>query len=134
MKASDIDREQTADRLHVAAAEGRLLAEELEDRLDAVFTARTYGELDAIVSDLPSPRAPASAHRFALTRLRPVLAAAVALAIVLVLLIAARVSAPGHETSAVPKLSTVSAGAPLPKGYLLKPAPKSSSPTPSGAG
>jgi hypothetical protein len=36
--------------------EGRLLAEELEERLEAVFTARTYGELDAVVADLPAPR------------------------------------------------------------------------------
>jgi hypothetical protein len=36
--------------------EGRLLAEELEERLEAVFAARTYGELDAVVADLPTPR------------------------------------------------------------------------------
>jgi uncharacterized protein DUF1707 len=36
--------------------EGRLLAEELEERLEAVFAARTYGELDAVVADLPAPR------------------------------------------------------------------------------
>lgn len=36
--------------------EGRLLAEELEERLEAVFAARTYGELDAVVADLPVPR------------------------------------------------------------------------------
>jgi sterol desaturase/sphingolipid hydroxylase (fatty acid hydroxylase superfamily) len=36
--------------------EGRLLAEELEERLEAVFAARTYGELDALVADLPVPR------------------------------------------------------------------------------
>ena len=36
--------------------EGRLLAEELEERLETVFAARTYGELDAVVADLPAPR------------------------------------------------------------------------------
>jgi len=36
--------------------EGRLLAEELEERLEAVFASRTYGELDAVVADLPVPR------------------------------------------------------------------------------
>ena len=51
--ASDLDRERVADRLRHAAAEGRLLAEELEDRLGAAFSARTYGQLDALVSDLP---------------------------------------------------------------------------------
>ena len=45
-----------AERLRRAMGEGRLLAEELEERLEAVFTARTYGELDAVVADLPAPR------------------------------------------------------------------------------
>jgi len=53
LKASDADREQVAERLRHATGEGRLLAEELEERLGAVFSARTYGELDAIVADLP---------------------------------------------------------------------------------
>jgi len=53
LRASDADREQVAERLRHATAEGRLVPEELEERLEAVFAARTYGELDAIVSDLP---------------------------------------------------------------------------------
>jgi Domain of unknown function (DUF1707) len=53
LKASDADREQIAERLRKATAEGRLLAEELEERLEATFGARTYGELDAVVADLP---------------------------------------------------------------------------------
>lgn len=53
LRASDADRERVADRLRQATAEGRLLAEELEERLGAAFSARTYGQLDAIVSDLP---------------------------------------------------------------------------------
>jgi hypothetical protein len=56
LRASDADREQVAERLRQATAEGRLLAEELEQRLGAVFAARTYGELDALVADLPSRR------------------------------------------------------------------------------
>jgi Domain of unknown function (DUF1707) len=54
LRASDADREQIAERLRKATAEGRLVAEELEERLEAAFTARTYGELDAVVADLPS--------------------------------------------------------------------------------
>jgi hypothetical protein len=53
LRASDADREHVAERLRKATAEGRLLAEELEERLGAAFTARTYGELDGLVSDLP---------------------------------------------------------------------------------
>jgi fatty acid desaturase len=56
LRASDEDRERVVDRLRHAAGEGRLLTEELEERLSAVFSARTYGELDAVVSDLPGPR------------------------------------------------------------------------------
>jgi hypothetical protein len=53
LRASDADREQFAERLRHATAEGRLVAEELEERLGAVFSARTYGDLDAVVADLP---------------------------------------------------------------------------------
>ena len=54
LRASDADREHIAERLRHATAEGRLLAEELEHRLGTVFSARTYGELDAVVADLPA--------------------------------------------------------------------------------
>jgi hypothetical protein len=56
LKASDDDRERVAERLRRAAAEGRLLAEELEQRLATALRARTYGELDSVVSDLPGDR------------------------------------------------------------------------------
>ena len=57
LRASDADREQVAERLRHATAEGRILAEELEERLEAVFAARTYGDLDAVVVDLPGTTA-----------------------------------------------------------------------------
>jgi hypothetical protein len=43
----------------MAAAEGRLSAEELDERLDAAFRARTYGELGALLADLPMYGGPA---------------------------------------------------------------------------
>jgi Domain of unknown function (DUF1707) len=55
IRAADSDRERIADRLRDAAAEGRLEANELEERLERAFSARTYAELDALVADLPSP-------------------------------------------------------------------------------
>lgn len=78
LRASDADREHVADRLRQATAEGRLLAEELEQRLGRAFRARTYGELDAIVDDLPSDRvrSPRPLGGFA----RPALIVAMALA------------------------------------------------------
>lgn len=62
-RASHADREQVAERLRDAAGDGRLTLEELEERLDAAFAARTYGELDRLLVDLPEPdgRAPARA-------------------------------------------------------------------------
>ena len=56
LRASDKDRDTIAERLREAAAEGRLLIEELEQRLGAALTARTYGELEALIADLPGPR------------------------------------------------------------------------------
>jgi hypothetical protein len=54
LRASDADRESVVERLRSAAAEGRLAAHELEHRVGAALGARTYGELDATVADLPS--------------------------------------------------------------------------------
>ena len=65
-----------AERLRNAAAEGRLLAEELEQRLEATFAARTYGELGVIVSDLPRERPPGVRVGRVPARLRPVTVAA----------------------------------------------------------
>jgi Domain of unknown function (DUF1707) len=56
LRASDADRDRVAERLRNAAAEGRLLAHELEHRVATALRARTYGELDAIVADLPGER------------------------------------------------------------------------------
>jgi len=53
LRASDADREQVAERLRHATAEGRLSSDELEGRLQDLFAARTYGELDALLADLP---------------------------------------------------------------------------------
>nr|WP_174257503.1 DUF1707 domain-containing protein [Phytoactinopolyspora alkaliphila] len=53
MRASDSDRDRVADRLREAAAEGRLSLTELDERIDALYAAKTYGELDQVVEDLP---------------------------------------------------------------------------------
>ncbi len=45
---------RSSSRLHKAATEGRIAAEELETRVSTALKARTYGELDATVADLPS--------------------------------------------------------------------------------
>ncbi|MET9018672.1 DUF1707 domain-containing protein [Actinopolymorpha sp. NPDC004070] len=58
MRASDDDREKIASRLRDAHAEGRLSLGEFQDRLDALYSAQTYGELEPLVRDLPVTRAP----------------------------------------------------------------------------
>jgi len=63
LRASDKDRESAAEVLREAAGEGRLSMTELDERLDAVYEAKTYAELEPIVRDLPhraiTPDAPA---------------------------------------------------------------------------
>jgi hypothetical protein len=56
-RAADSDREATADRLREAAGHGRLEPDELEERLEAAYSARTYGELAKLTEDIPD-RAP----------------------------------------------------------------------------
>ncbi|MEU9863356.1 DUF1707 domain-containing protein [Streptomyces sp. NPDC047971] len=54
LRASDADRDRIADILRDALAEGRLDAEEHSERIDAVYRAKTVGELEPIVRDLPA--------------------------------------------------------------------------------
>jgi hypothetical protein len=53
-RIADADREGTAERLRDAAADGRLDFAELEERLGAAFAAKTRGELEALIADLPA--------------------------------------------------------------------------------
>jgi hypothetical protein len=53
VRASDADRERTSSLLREHHAQGRLTAEEFNDRLDRAFEAKTLGELDALLADLP---------------------------------------------------------------------------------
>jgi hypothetical protein len=53
LRASDVDRERVLARLRDAHAEGRLDQDDFYERLDAVYQARTYGELDVVTRDLP---------------------------------------------------------------------------------
>jgi hypothetical protein len=57
-RASDADREATAERLRVASVEGRIDSDELEQRLADTYGARTVGELDRIVADIVPPPPP----------------------------------------------------------------------------
>ncbi|MGP3953901.1 DUF1707 SHOCT-like domain-containing protein [Streptomyces sp. 7N604] len=54
IRASDADRDRFADILREALAEGRLTAEEHAERIDGVYRAKTLGELEPLVRDLPA--------------------------------------------------------------------------------
>jgi len=52
LRASDADREHTADLLRHAMGEGRLTMDELDERLDLTYAARTQRELDTLTADV----------------------------------------------------------------------------------
>ncbi|MER7399720.1 DUF1707 domain-containing protein [Streptomyces sp. NPDC000151] len=65
IRASDADRDRIAAILREALAEGRLDAEEHAERIDGVYRAKTMGELEPLIRDLPAARERADAHRTA---------------------------------------------------------------------
>ena len=56
MRAPAADREATAERLRASHTEGRLDTDELQERLERCYGAKTVGELKALVTDLPGER------------------------------------------------------------------------------
>ncbi|GAB2813489.1 hypothetical protein GCM10027176_17430 [Actinoallomurus bryophytorum] len=54
LRISDAERDNVASILRDAAGDGRLDLEELDERLTAVYAAKTYGDLEPITRDLPS--------------------------------------------------------------------------------
>jgi len=67
--ASDADRDTAVGLLNAAWAEGRLTADEYDQRLSAAYAARTWQQLGQLTADLPAPSAaatgPAAAGMFA---------------------------------------------------------------------
>jgi len=62
MLAATADRERAIDVLKAGFAEGRLTQAEYNDRMTRVYAARTYGELGALVADLPAGPLGGPAH------------------------------------------------------------------------
>jgi hypothetical protein len=58
LRASDADREHTAELLRRAAGEGRLTLEELDERLDTVYATRTQRELELLTADVVAKDTP----------------------------------------------------------------------------
>ncbi len=57
MRAADVDRDRVAGILSTAYGEGRLSKDEYDARLDSALSARTYADLDEVVTDLPAAQA-----------------------------------------------------------------------------
>src|ERR1700735_3707760 len=53
-RAADADREAVADQLRIAAGDGRIDLAEREGRLPQAYAAKTYGQLQVLVADLPA--------------------------------------------------------------------------------
>jgi len=70
MRVSDSDRERAADLLREAAGHGRITMDELDERLEVAYAAKTYGDLAAVTRDLPQPaQAPGTAQRAPVDRI-----------------------------------------------------------------
>jgi Domain of unknown function (DUF1707)/Domain of unknown function (DUF4190) len=63
MRAADADRDQVVGLLTTAFTEGRLSKDEFDARLESALSARTYADLDRLLTDLPVPRAATAAPR-----------------------------------------------------------------------
>ncbi|CAN5435605.1 hypothetical protein BH10ACT10_BH10ACT10_03710 [soil metagenome] len=63
LRISDDDRHKVAEVLRQAAGEGRIDLDELDQRLEAAYAAKTYGELVPITVDLPVAGRPLPAPR-----------------------------------------------------------------------
>jgi len=61
LRASHDDRDRVVEQLRVAAGDGRLSAEELDERLELALSARTYADLVPLTADLPAAPDAASA-------------------------------------------------------------------------
>jgi hypothetical protein len=58
LRASHVDRDAVVEVLRIAAGDGRLTPAELDERLEAALTAKTYAELAILTADLPAAGQP----------------------------------------------------------------------------
>lgn len=71
LRASDADRDRIADILREALAEGRLTADEHVERVEGVLAAKTVGELEVFIRDLPAAHEHRAAPAYAPAANRP---------------------------------------------------------------
>src|SRR5437879_2555533 len=63
LRASDSDRERVVEQLRHHYGEGRLSEDDLSERIESAYAAKTMGELDTLRADLPSARSAAPSGR-----------------------------------------------------------------------
>ena len=106
LRVGDAERDSTATALREHYAQGRLSTDELNERLDAAFSATTHGQLDQVTDDLPNiqpaPSAPPPPAAFPQRRLGAGVARAVA-ALVTVVALLAVVTVALHGGAHVPR-------------------------------
>ncbi|MFI5973933.1 DUF1707 domain-containing protein [Streptomyces sp. NPDC051452] len=71
LRASDADRDRVADILREALAEGRLTADEHAERVEGVLHAKTVGELQVFIRDLPAAHQRSAGAAYATAPSRP---------------------------------------------------------------
>ncbi|CCK27728.1 hypothetical protein BN159_3349 [Streptomyces davaonensis JCM 4913] len=71
LRASDADRDRIADILREALAEGRLTADEHSERVEGVLNAKTVGELEVFIQDLPAAHTRRTTPSYASAPSRP---------------------------------------------------------------
>lgn len=55
-RIGDVERDSAVELLREHLAQGRLTADEFDERIGAALTAKVAGDLDPLFSDLPAPR------------------------------------------------------------------------------
>ncbi len=76
LRISDAERHQVSEMLRDAAGDGRLTMDELDQRIEAVYAAKTYADLVPVTVDLPGaaailPKAAFTPAPAASTRIQP---------------------------------------------------------------
>src|SRR6516225_9879435 len=72
MRAADADRDRAVGLLNTAYTEGRLSKDEYDARLESALSARTYADLDQVVTDLPAAAAAVATPAARTTAVTPV--------------------------------------------------------------
>ena len=88
LRAADADRESASEILREQHLAGRLDTDELQERLERCYAAKTYAELDSLLADLPRQRSSPISTATGRSSRRPRIALLLPLLVLLVALIA----------------------------------------------